>query len=186
MGLVSILVSRDAAAERGRVAAVNLSALRYRVAANQLIVRFCNCVSLRYKYLRVEHAQSGVSSMSSIAITFGSLLVLLGGALFGLSEKQSPTAFIPSGFGLALIICGLLARKESLRKHAMHGAAMVGLLGFGGGLFQGIKNSLGGSATGLAIGGQYAMAALCAIFVALCVKSFIDVRKARKARELAG
>jgi len=53
-------------------------------------------------------------------------------------------------------------------------------------LFQGIKNSLGGSATGLAIGGQYAMAALCAIFVALCVKSFIDVRKARKARELAG
>src|SRR5947209_20632878 len=47
--------------------------------------------------------------------------------------KVSPTALIPAFFGAVLAICGLLAFKDNLRKHAMHAAAVVGLLGALGG-----------------------------------------------------
>src|SRR6476659_4155189 len=55
---------------------------------------------------------SGFFFMAPIAIAFGTLLVVLGGGLFGLSdpEKRSYTAFIPSGFGILLIIAGIVAR----------------------------------------------------------------------------
>ena len=39
------------------------------------------------------------------------------------------TALIPAGFGALFLVLGLLALKASLRKHAMHVAAMLGLLG---------------------------------------------------------
>ena len=70
--------------------------------------------------------------MAPIAILFGVLLGLLGPVLFFLSdpEKQSPTAFIPSGFGVALIVLGVIALNEKYRMHAMHGAALIGLIGF--------------------------------------------------------
>ena len=44
--------------------------------------------------------------------------------------KYKKTALIPAAFGLALLLCGALALKESRKKHAMHAAAMVGLLGW--------------------------------------------------------
>ncbi len=124
--------------------------------------------------------------MSSIAITFGGLLVALGVGLFGLSdpEKQRLTALIPSGFGLALIVAGFIARNDKARKHAMHLAAMVGLIGCVMPLVMVIvKWAKTGEFNNLSGGGQLAMSALCGVFVALCVKSFIDVRKARKAAE---
>jgi hypothetical protein len=127
---------------------------------------------------------SRISFMSSIAIAFGALLTVLGVGLFGLSAGQAPTALIPAGFGLFLIICGVIARNEASRKHAMHFAALLGLVGCVAPLFMVIKkyatttefNPLSG-------GGQLAMSALCGIFLALCVKSFIDARKARKQAE---
>jgi len=124
--------------------------------------------------------------MSSIAITFGTLLILLGGGLYGISENRSPTALIPAGFGVALILCGIVARNENARKHAMHVAALLGLLGFVMPLFMVTRKYMAtGEFNALSGGGQLAMSALCGIFLALCVKSFIDVRKARKAREQA-
>ena len=41
----------------------------------------------------------------------------------------TPTALIPSGVGLVLVVLGAVAEGR-LRKHAMHAAAAVGVLGF--------------------------------------------------------
>jgi hypothetical protein len=122
--------------------------------------------------------------MSSIAIVFGVLLAALGGGLY--SQSQSPTALIPSGFGVALIFCGLLARNEKFRMHAMHFAALIGLVGFVMPLAMVIRKwATSGEFNPLSGGGQLGMAALCGVFLALCVNSFIAARKARKAREQA-
>ncbi|MEL7266442.1 MAG: hypothetical protein AAFP69_16740, partial [Planctomycetota bacterium] len=43
--------------------------------------------------------------------------------------KKSLTALIPAGVGLLMGLFGMMALKESMLKHAMHGAATVGLLG---------------------------------------------------------
>ena len=124
--------------------------------------------------------------MAPIAILFGILLSLLGPILFFLSDpaKQSPTAFIPSGFGIALVICGIVALKERLRMHAMHGAALIGLIGFGVPAYMVIAVlARGQELETVKHGGQAAMAGLCLIFLALCVKSFIASRIARKKKE---
>jgi hypothetical protein len=102
-----------------------------------------------------------------ITIVFGAVLVLLGlGGYFG-SDTQSMTALIPAFFGVPLALLGLLALKDSLRKHAMHLAAMVGLLGFLGAAGS-LINKL-----------QALMAIVCAVFVGLCVRSFIQARRSR-------
>lgn len=126
--------------------------------------------------------------MSSISIVIGALLTALGAGLFATAEGNAPTALIPSGFGVLLIICGVVARNESARKHAMHAAALLGLVGCAMPLVMIIRKWLRGEFDPLsrAGGGQLAMSVLCGIFVVLCVKSFIDARKARKQAEAAG
>jgi hypothetical protein len=124
--------------------------------------------------------------MAGIAILFGVLLSLLGGGLYFFSETRSPTALIPSFFGIALIVAGIVASNEKLRMHAMHFAALLGLVGFAFPAYRVITGLIEGKEFGLAMGGQAAMSALCAVFLALCVKSFIDVRVARKRREAEG
>ena len=100
--------------------------------------------------------------------------------------KKSVTALIPAFFGGGLLICGLLAMKESLLKHAMHGAAMIGLLGALAGAGRGAMG-LGKFFSGDPSLNQrsfafvWLMAIICAVFVALCVRSFIAARKAREA-----
>src|SRR4051794_24272793 len=102
--------------------------------------------------------------MAPIAIVFGALLVALGPILYFLSDptKQSPTAFIPSGFGIALILCGVLARNEKIRMHVMHVAALLGLIGFAVPAFM-VGRALAGGAEFEPVkhGGQLTMAALC-------------------------
>src|ERR1700692_915747 len=120
--------------------------------------------------------------MSHLAIGFGVLLGLLGPVLYELSEPpQSLTAYIPSAFGIVLIVLGIIARNEKYRMHAMHGAALVGLLGVVMPLGRVIAVATKPDFKfGLAAGGSVAMAVVCAVFLGLCVKSFIDARKARK------
>ncbi len=119
------------------------------------------------------------------------MLILLGLAGFVFweqlgSEKQSPTALIPAFFGLPLVVLGVLAGKPNMRKHAMHGAAMIGLLGLLGTIrgFIAALQWMGGTtpARPAAVAFQAIMAVLCAVFVALCVRSFIEARKAREAQ----
>jgi ascorbate-specific PTS system EIIC-type component UlaA len=100
--------------------------------------------------------------------------------------KVSPTALIPAIIGLLILICGAIALKDSLRKHAMHFAAMLGVLGFLGGFAPPIRQLATGKDLNLAAPAAVAglsMALVCACFVTMCVRSFIAARKSRQARE---
>lgn len=101
------------------------------------------------------------------------------------SKFGSKTALIPALFGVPLLMCGTLAYLENLRKHAMHVAATVALLG--GLLAAGRGLSKVGALFGEDPVAQRAttmvliMAVLCLAYVGLSVRSFIAARKAREA-----
>lgn len=133
--------------------------------------------------------------MPVVSVVFGLLLIALGiwgrwGGDLGLwqplgfapPKELSGTALIPAYVGAALLVLGLVAFKESLLKHAMHGAAMFGLLGFlaaaGRLLATGNVHGVGGASL-------LAMTLLCAVFVALCINSFIQARRRRRAASAA-
>lgn len=107
------------------------------------------------------------------------------------SEAQAPaksgpskTALIPSAFGLLLLICGTLGLDERMRKHAMHGAAGVALLGFlaaGGRLASKLGDVFAGNISRPMMF-IILMAVLCLAYVLLSVRSFIAARKARNAQ----
>lgn len=124
-------------------------------------------------------------------IICGALLVLVGIVGYGTSEVQPPpkTALIPAFLGAALIVCGVLAFKDNLRKHVMHLAAVIGLFGVIGGFMPLVRqltnpekefNPMAKSA----IAGELTIL-VCAVFVGMCVNSFIQAKKARKAKEAA-
>jgi hypothetical protein len=121
--------------------------------------------------------------VAPVSIAFGVVLILLGAGYYYGTGLAHPTALIPAGFGAVLLLLGLLALKDSLRKHAMHLAAMVGLLGFLGGAGMGLPKLpalLSGTAERPpAVIEQLIMGAVCLVFVALCVRSFIVARRNR-------
>lgn len=113
------------------------------------------------------------------------LLTLIGVVGYVMSGMASWTALIPAFLGVPMALLGAMALKESLLKHAMHGAAMVGLLGLLGtasGAFKFVK-MLGGAEVARpdAVKVQALVAVICAVFIGLCVNSFIQARKARTA-----
>ena len=124
--------------------------------------------------------------MPSTSVTCGTLLILIGilGAVAGqLNGRYSHTAWIPAVFGVLLAACGFIAwKKENLRKHVMHAALLVALLGLVGTLFSpGIRNAIstGHVGDGTSFAAQVAMAAVCLLFLILGIKSFIDARRSR-------
>lgn len=118
--------------------------------------------------------------MASTTIVFGLLLTVLGLAGYFLTGTSSVTALIPAFLGLILVILGFIARSEQVRKHAMHAAAVVALVGFAGALFSLLRTPIS-LRPGMAVFSQGATVLLTGVFVALCVKSFMDARRARRA-----
>ena len=123
--------------------------------------------------------------MANVTIGFGLVLAALGLGGYVATGRTSLTALIPLAFGLLLLVCGVLARQESLRKHAMHAAAALGLLGFLGPLrvLPQMLHLLGGQDVPhrTAVLDQLAMMVLCGVFLALCIRSFVMARRARAA-----
>jgi hypothetical protein len=120
--------------------------------------------------------------VAPVSILFGVLLILLGIGGYVLPEVQSPTALIPAVLGIILVGLGVLSRQDRYRKHAMHAAAalaLIGLLVALGHLIPGaIKNGYDlSNEAQLAVS---LMALLCAVFVGLCVRSFILARRNRE------
>ncbi|MEC7109967.1 MAG: hypothetical protein VXZ54_08740 [Planctomycetota bacterium] len=124
--------------------------------------------------------------MAKTAIIFGGLLILEGlGFYFGIQPEEgkatSITALIPSFFGIPILLGGLLALKEQLRMHAMHGVVLLALLGFilsAGRLMMTLASADGVKPTsGASLG---LMALFCGLLTGLCVKSFIEARKKRQ------
>jgi hypothetical protein len=136
------------------------------------------------------------SLMAKITLAFGSALIVLGILGFVLTGSQHYTALIPAAFGVLLELFGVMALNPKLRMHAMHGAVLVGLIGFAGtiGSVGTIAKIVSGAAITAPEGrtvesvrdaaiAKFIMAVLMAIYVVLCVRSFIAARKARAAAQ---
>lgn len=118
--------------------------------------------------------------MPNYAIWFGRILVLIGiiGYGYGMfAGNASLTALIPAAFGLLLMFLGhLAASKESLRKHLMHAAVLVGLIGFLIPAWR-LVSRIEDLTLSAAVVSQAAMSITCIAFVILAVQSFIAARR---------
>lgn len=112
-------------------------------------------------------------------------LVLKGG------EAKSISIYIPTFIGVPLLILGIVAAaREGARKHAMHAAAALGLLGGLAALGRGVPKAIeilqGKEVDLLATSMVWGMILICVTFVLLCVESFVSARRARLAGSQSG
>ena len=118
--------------------------------------------------------------MPSTSIACGTLLILIGilGYINGvMTGHASVTALIPAMFGIVLLLLGVFARKsEGMRKHLMHAAVIVALLGFIATAGR-LVSKIGELTYSAAVVSQVSMALVCLLFVILGVKSFADARR---------
>jgi hypothetical protein len=127
-----------------------------------------------------------VIHMAKVTIVFAVLLIVLGLIGFLGTGSAHPTALIPAWFGIALGVFGILAisPSESRRRLFMHINVTIGLLGLIGAAVEAGRGYSSAIAKGLApdpiaLAAKLAMAGLLLIYVILCVRSFIQVRRSR-------
>ena len=125
--------------------------------------------------------------MPKVTIGFGLLLCGLSVVVILLKQEfKLGTWLIPSVVGLPLVVLGLVAAKNAAsKKHVMHAAVTLALVGGLLALGQGVSQIVQWMVSGkeilpLAAGMIWAMAVICFAFVGLCVQSFIAARKARE------
>jgi len=125
--------------------------------------------------------------MAKVTIVFAVLLIALGLAGYFGTGSIHPTALIPAWFGLALGLFGFLAisPSEGRRKLFMHINVTIGLLGLLGGAAAAAQGYLKAASQGIepdriALASKLTMTGLLLVYVALCVRSFITARRARK------
>jgi cobalamin synthase len=111
---------------------------------------------------------------------FGLALIALGAISYVLTGRTSVTALIPAFVGAAFLVLALIARKESARRHAMHAAVALGLVGAVAALWRAVPAALNGQVARPAVVAQVLMGALLIWYVGLGVRSFIAARLARK------
>lgn len=122
--------------------------------------------------------------MARTTILFAALLIALGVGAYFVTGMQSWTALIPSIAGALLGICGVIALDPNKRKHAMHAAVLLAVLGCAGGapgVIKALKWVTSGSepVRPAAVVVQAVMSAVLLPYIVLCVKSFIDARRAK-------
>ena len=118
-------------------------------------------------------------SMESVSIIYGIFLIIWGVAVSFISGSNSLTSFIPSIFGLPILLFAFLTVKfPSKKKLFMHIVVSFGLMVFIGGL-----DFSRGLLKGTSFNNMWAdtsklmMLITGLIFTFLCVKSFIFARK---------
>jgi uncharacterized membrane protein len=122
--------------------------------------------------------------MVRLTFVFATLLIVLGlVAYFGLSgDDKSPTALIPAFAGGLFAILGVVGLKPNLRKHAMHAAMLLAVLGIAG-TFSGVMKlpALFTDAESLerptAVAVQAIMCGLCVVYLLLGIGSFVAARR---------
>jgi hypothetical protein len=118
-------------------------------------------------------------SMPALTRTVGFLLILLGVVGYIATRGASLTALIPAMVGAIFLLIALVARNPEARKHAMHAAVALALLGVLGTAPRIIPAVAAGELGRPAVLAQLAMAAILLVYVLFGVKSFIDARRAR-------
>jgi hypothetical protein len=127
-------------------------------------------------------------AMPTLSVMFGAVLTLLGLVayyrpdLIAGGNPEQPTALAPAGVGVLLLLAGVIGMvAPTARKHAMHLAAAVALLGTLGGLVPVFLRNFDLSQTAVRVG--LGMAILSVLFLALCVNSFVQARVLRRSGE---
>ena len=121
-----------------------------------------------------------MNNMPRIGILTGLVLILIGVGGYFAGGRASVTALIPAFVGIPILLSSLMATKESLLKTGMHIAAVLGLLGFLAPLGRIIPTAAKGEfELNLASSSMIAMAVVCGVFLALCIRSFKAARRAR-------
>ena len=120
-----------------------------------------------------------VNHMPATTRLFGLLLIVLGLASYVTTGRTSVTALIPAFVGAVFVILALVARNPAARKHVMHAAVALALLGALGTLGRIIPAVRDGNTTRPAVLAQIAMTVMLLVYVALGVRSFIEARRAR-------
>lgn len=115
----------------------------------------------------------------------GVLLMIVGVGGYILTHGVSRTALIPAVIGVVLLLLAQWGRKEQARKHAMHAAMLVAILGAAGsvrGLMQ-LPTLLGGGevARPAAVYAQSITAVALVVLVVMGIRSFVAARRSRTA-----
>ena len=110
----------------------------------------------------------------------GIVLMILGLASYWLTGRTSVTALIPAFFGIVMVALAYVARNEAARRHAMHAAVAIALLGALGSLARAVPAALGGDLMRPAVLAQLVTALVLGYYVFLGVQSFREARRARK------
>jgi len=112
-----------------------------------------------------------------LSMIVGVLLIGIGIGAYVYTDQKSITALIPAFLGVILIILGVLARNDRMRKHSMHAAMLFALLGVIVSLWRLTKSNPNYPAIPYF---HIAVVVCCALFIALGIKSFIDARRRRQ------
>lgn len=119
--------------------------------------------------------------MTKTTIYTGILLIVLGIAAYWGSHGQSITALIPAFFGVPIFILGLVAQKESIRKHVIHGALVVALIGVVGsvdGIPKLVAMALGNDVVRpAAVIVKSIMALILIVYIIMGINSFVQARR---------
>ncbi|MBK1833871.1 hypothetical protein [Roseibacillus ishigakijimensis] len=122
-----------------------------------------------------------MNDMPQKGILTGSILIAVALIGYFASGMASWTALIPAIAGLPILLCSLVARKDHLLKHGMHGAAVFALLGFLAPLGRLIPTAIKGEFVfNLATAIMLAMLVICGFFLFLCIQSFKAARRAKQ------
>ncbi|HMQ04269.1 MAG TPA: hypothetical protein PKD26_10175 [Pyrinomonadaceae bacterium] len=119
--------------------------------------------------------------MPNLSIVCGLILIAVGiaGYVYGVisSPPASMTALIPAFIGAILALLGILAgAKEGLRKHLMHVAVVIALLGFIATAIR-VVPKIGELTSSPAVLSQTATAIVCLAFVVMAIRSFAAARR---------
>lgn len=109
----------------------------------------------------------------------GILLIVLGLASYMITGRTSVTALIPALFGAVFLALALVARAENARRHAMHAAVAIALLGLLATLARALPAVAAGQIGRPAVLAQIVMSAILAFYIWLGVQSFRAARRAR-------
>lgn len=122
--------------------------------------------------------------MTRLTTIIGALLVVTGVAAYLVAAGSSVTALIPAFVGGLILICAAVASRPRLHRLGIHAALVVALLGALGSLMNVAKIGqlfAGTAERPAAIITSLILFLLCAVYVALGIRSFVVARRTRAA-----
>lgn len=129
------------------------------------------------------YVEAGMTRMTAWTMGTGGVLAVLGVATYLATDRSSLTALIPTGIGVLLIGCGVLARSDAMHRHAIHAALAVALLGALGSLMNVVRLPAlidGTAERPGAVIESTLMFAILAAYLVVGVRFFVAARRARR------